>query len=566
MKRVPGIFLVLGVLFSVQACGPSEPSHIYSGDSFCGPLMAQVDSFMTTFDGQQWPEERYGGVAVVGSVADLRGLGISATADVAGSQHQGFVTHMTLVEFDENLQLQPYLAESWEFSEDGTALTFHLRDDVVWHDGVPTTAEDVAFTFRTLSNPASGYPNQSFFQQYLPGEEGVEVLDPHTVRFRFKPHADAMELWRATAIFPAHILGNIPVDSLARHVYGSTCPVGNGPFRFYSRSPGESWTFLANPAFPEGLGGRPPLDRYVYRAIPEHASLMTSLVSGGIDAFVQMLPSQAAQAQAHPDIEFWSFPYPSIFLVVWNSRVPGLSDARVRRALTLGIDRATIIQAVQGGGATLINTGVPPVHWAFDSDLADSLSYDPAGARQLLDEAGWMDRDGDGIREDAAGNRLEIELVSNTNDERRDVSEHMRVQLQEIGVALNPIFMDFTAYAARLNELDFEGAFVTFELGFRIDERDLFHSEGGWPLSGTSDPELDRYLDTIPLIPDTVEAYPVWQAYQRRILAVQPYTFLYSAHRRDGVNKRIRGVTMDKRGDWASIRRWWIAPEDRRVR
>ena len=102
-----------------------------------------------------------------------------------------------------------------------------------------------------------------------------------------------------------------------------------------------------------------------------------------------------------------------------------------------------------------------------------------------------------------------------------------------------------------------------------LDERDLFHSEavnGPWAFSGTMDPELDRYLDTLQLIPDRGQAYKVWQAYQHRLLRIQPYTFLYSAFRRDGVNKRLRGVAMDTRGDWATIRQWWIPLQERRVR
>lgn len=569
MKRMLGIPLVLGVVVLVQACGPVETSRIYADDPFCAPLMARVDSFMATFDGQEWPEERYGGVAVVGTVADMRGLGIRGLNNVAGAQHQAYINHMTLLEFDENQEMTPYLAESWEMSEDRTELVFHLRDDVVWHDGTPTTAEDVIFTYKVLSDPAGGYANQGFFHYYLPGDEGVELVDPYTVRFRFAAHADALEMWRSTPIFPAHLLADVPVDSLGFHPYEALCPVGNGPFRYVDRRPGETWTFEANPAFPADLGGRPRLDRYVYRRIPEQATLFSELLSGGIDGYVQMLPNQAITAAEEPELEVWSFEYPSIFFVAWNSRLPELSDPRVRRALTLGIDRDQLIEGVQAGGAVLINSGVPPVHWAWDPTLGDSLAYDPDQAKALLEEAGWVDRDGDGIREDAGGNPLQIELITNQNQEREEVGELMRVQFLELGVDLDLSVMEYGAYETRLVNTQFEGAIVTFETGFRIDERDLFHSEaidGPYAFSGTVDPELDRYLDTIPLIPDEEDAYPVWQAYQRRIMAVHPYTFLYSAERRVGVNRRIRGATMDKRGDWASVREWWIAPEDRRVR
>lgn len=569
MKRFSPL-LVLFVL-ATYGCGPatSDDAGGDTLDAFCGPTLARVDSFMATFSGQEPRGERYGGMVVVGTVADLFGMGPGDAGDVASAQNQQFVNLMTLVEADEDLQWVPYLATSWEVAGDDTELTFHLRDDVYWHDGVRTTAEDVAFTFQTVRDPESGYANLSFFEQYLPGDEGVEVVDSFTVRFRFKPHADLLETWRNLAILPEHLLGDVPTAELASHPFNSVCPVGNGPFRFVSHRPGESWTFQANPAFPAGLGGRPFVERYVYRVIPDHTTLLTEFLTGGVDVYVQMLPNHAATARSEPGLKVWSFPYPSIFLVAWNSRVPKLSDPRVRRALTLGINRRQIIEGVQEGEAVLLNTGVPPVHWAFDPTLEDSLAYDPDQARVLLEAAGWVDRDGDGVRENAQGEPLSIELISNQNQEREQVGEIMRLQLREVGVDLRLTVLEHGVYVSRFTspERDFEGAFVTWETGFRLDERDLFHSEaadGPWGFSGISDPELDRYLDTLQLIPDPKDAYPVWQAYQRRILALQPYTFLYSAYRRDGVNERIRDVVMDTRGDWASIRQWWIAPGDRR--
>ncbi len=569
MKRsvpvLPFLFLAL------CACGESGSGGADAGADapFCGPALARVDSFMATFAGQEPTGDRYGGMAVAGTVEDLRGMSPRAAGEVASAQHQQFVNLMTLIEFDEDLQPAPYLAESWEFSDDQTQLTFHLRDDVYWHDGALTTADDVAFTYRTVTNPESLYSNPSFFQAYLPGDAGVEVVDSFTVTFHFEPHQDPLEIWRNLAILPEHLLGDVPAGESWSHPWAVLCPVGNGPFRFLSRVPDESWTFGANPAFPEELGGRPYLDRYVYRYIPDHTTLLGDLLIGEVDLFVQMLPNQVASAEAE-GISVRSYPYPAIFFIAWNSRVPELSDARTRRALTLGINRRQLIEGVQLGDAVLLNGSLPPAHWAFDSALGDSLPYDPEQARSLLEEAGWVDRDGSGVREDAQGNPLQIDLIYNPNQERERVAEIIRVQLQDIGVELLPRMLDRATYGERIQGADrnFEGAFVTFETGFRIDDRDLFHSEvfdlaGSWAFSGTMDPVLDRYLDTLSLIPDRDVAYPLWQEYQLRLMAVQPYTFLYSANRRNGVGPRLQDVVMDTRGDWATIRNWWIASENR---
>ncbi len=117
-------------------------------------------------------------------------------------------------------------------------------------------------------------------------------------------------------------------------------------------------------------------------------------------------------------------------------------------------------------------------------------------------------------------------------------------------------------------ERDFEGALIGFEVEFRLDERDLFHSDalnGSLAFSGTQDEELDRYLDTLQLIPNREDAKRLWHASQRRVLQLQPYTFFYWTNRLDGVNGRLNDAAMDARGEWANIRHWWIAPEDRRT-
>jgi peptide/nickel transport system substrate-binding protein len=224
---------------------------------------------------------------------------------------------------------------------------------------------------------------------------------------------------------------------------------------------------------------------------------------------------------------------------------------------------------MRGPDAVLANTGVPPYHWAFDQTLGDSLPYDPAQAQALLEAAGWVDRNGDGVRENQDGEPLRIRfLTSSENQEWQDITEVMRSQLAEIGVELRLETMIWEALGdlVQSKEKDFEAFLIAFEVEFRLDERDLFHSDainGPLAFSGTADDELDLYLDTLQLIPDREEAIPVWHASQRRVLQLQPFTFFYWGNRFDGVNRRLNDATMDARGEWANIRHWWIAPADR---
>jgi len=240
------------------------------------------------------PSARYGGTVVVGNIGEIPdGMNNHVSQGYTASQHQNFVNLVTLVQYDEDLNPTSYLAESWEVSDDVTEITFHIRDDVYWHDGELTDAYDVAYTFKRAIDPATAFPNTAFWTHYDQGPDGVEVVDSFTVKFRMRPHADFIDPWRAMAIMPEHLLKDVPSNVLSQHPYGTVCPVGNGPFVFVEHRQDASWTFQANPAFPAGLGGRPYLDRYVYRSITEQTTLLTELLTARLDVYIAPPPDHA---------------------------------------------------------------------------------------------------------------------------------------------------------------------------------------------------------------------------------------------------------------------------------
>ncbi|MDX1566910.1 MAG: ABC transporter substrate-binding protein [Longimicrobiales bacterium] len=572
--RVGAMLVLAGITTVLTACGDgggTSGGRMSAAESeFCGPVMARVDSFLAAASDRELSDQ-YGGTVVVGGIGELDGMNALTSTGYQAAQHQEYMTLMTLAQYDENLRPVPYLAESWELSEDGTELTFRLRDEVRWHDGERTDAYDVEFTYLRATDPATGFPNASIFRYYEPGAAGVEVLDSLTVRFRMRPHVQPIAPWARTGIMPEHLLGDVPSAELRQHPFGSRCPVGNGPFVFREHRQNESWTFVANPWFPEGLGGRPYVDRYVYQAIPEQTTLLTDLLTGGVDVYIGVRPDQTARIEETAGVGVVSFPSRQYTFAGWNARIPELSDPRVRRALTHGTNRQQIIDAIWRGYAEIANTSVPPFHWAYSSDFADALPYDPDRARELLEEAGWVDRDGDGVRENEDGIPLEITLKYNQgNQSRQDVAEIMQAQLREVGVRIVPQVVEWTTLLSQLIDTEnrpIEGVVLGWVVNFRLDDTDLFHSDAAdaeYGFAGTQVPEIDQLLDTLPLIPDREEAQPLWNRYQELIVEHQPYTFLYFPDRINGVAGRVRGAEMDVRGDWVNVARWWI-PADERI-
>lgn len=565
MKRL----CVLG-LVGLAACGGAEEGSppAVADDPFCQEVMPRVQSFLAeAAEAHPTPDdERYGGTLVAASIGELSdGMMVLTTGDHGSTQHQQFVNLMTLLDYDEHLEPRPYLAESWEVNDPVTEITFRLRRDVYWHDGEPTTARDVAFTYLRATDPATGFPNAAYWSHYVAGEGGVKVVDDHTVKIRLRPHSEFLDPWRTLAIMPEHLLGDVEPAALREHPYSRLCPVGNGPFVFQEHRDQDRWTFVANPSFPGALGGRPFLDRYVYRIVPDQSTLLNELRAGSVHVFVGARADQAEQIEGAAGVRLVRSPFRDFVFVGWNARRPQLADARVRRAITLATDRESTVAALLEGYGQVANSTLLPIHWAYDPDQPSALPYDQDAARALLDEAGWTDRDGDGVRENAQGVRLTIDLLYNQgNQARKRVAEVMQMQLRDVGIEVRPRVLEWGALWDRVSNAqkrDFDGVVIAWVGEFRVDDSALFHTvhvDGPYAFSGTQNAELDALMDTLSLITDRDDARPVWARYEKVLAEEQPYTFLYFLDRLMGVREEVRGVSLDPRGEWVSVRDWSI--------
>jgi peptide/nickel transport system substrate-binding protein len=196
-----------------------------------------------------------GGTVVVAGPNDLGGLNGLVASESYTMDVNLHLLYLPLVAVTADVGFEPALAESWQWQGD-TAVTFHLRRDVRWHDGRPTTAHDVVFTFDRLKDPVTAFPASVDFELWL----SAEAVDSFTIRARLQPHLDPLLAWAFLPIMPEHALGSIAPAGL-RNAAFNHAPIGNGPFRFVEYRANDRWVFEANPDFPEALGGRPWIDR-----------------------------------------------------------------------------------------------------------------------------------------------------------------------------------------------------------------------------------------------------------------------------------------------------------------
>jgi peptide/nickel transport system substrate-binding protein len=501
--------------------------------------------------------ERRGGTVVIGSATDIDVANPLVSVDAWTNEILRYVLFTPLVRYGPELGFAPALAESWEMTGD-TAVVFHLREDLRWHDGIRTTAHDVLFTYERAKDPATGFPNADYFSLWT----GGEVVDSFTVRFSLEPHAEPLAGWPFIPIVPKHLLDTIPAEAMRRAPFNQA-PVGNGPFRFVSRRPGDRWIFEANPDYPAGLGGRPLLDRLVWRVIPENAAQLTELRVGEVDLALHPTPGEVRALAERPNLKAVVKPSRQFRFVVWNGRRPPLDDPRVRRALAMAVDRGRILDGLQSGLGEIGTGPIMPFHWSYDPAL-EPLPFDPDSARAILAAAGVRDRDGDEVLEYGGDDfAVEIKIPAN-NDLSRDMAEAIRSDLERLGVAattraleLGTLFSDVTSA-----ERDFDAALLGWSGDLRVDLRDTFHSrsmEGPYQFASYANPRLDSLMDRAVRETDRERAAPLWREVQRVLLEEQPWTVLYYQTDAFLARERLRGLDMDIRGGLVHVTNWWLA-------
>ncbi|MBW3554143.1 MAG: hypothetical protein KY466_11560 [Gemmatimonadetes bacterium] len=516
-------------------------------------------------DGGADESRREGGTLVIAAGSDLRSFNSLVESESNTLELLQYALFLPVVRYDGELEYAPALAREWEWQGD-TAVVFSLRRDVRWHDGAPTTAADVKFTLDRARDPETGFANTEYFEQW----ESVEVLDSFTIRFGFRPHADPLAGLPFTAVMPRHLLDSIPPDQLQNASFNQA-PVGNGPFRFVSRRTNDRVVLEANPDFPEELGGRPRLDRVIWRVIPETSAQLVALRTGEVDMALGIRADQAVALDTTDRFRTIVSPSRQYQFIGWNGKVPALSDPRVRRALTMALDREAMMRSLRGGFGQITSTPVSPSHWAHDPAI-DPLPYDTAAARRLLAEAGYRNTDGDPWLEDDDGQELTIELKIPANSEyNRDLAELVRGDLQDVGVRLTTRATEFGTLIGDISSPDrrFEAVLLALEADIRLNLRDLFHSDAipdsPFQLASYADPRLDGILDSLATTVSRDRARPLWHRLQAILHEEQPWTFLWFAPRVVVVREDVNDVDMDIRGSFVSMPDWWLDPSHPRA-
>ncbi len=341
--------------------------------------------------------------------------------------------------YDEDYRPAPDLATSWETSPDGKTWTFTIREGMKWHDGKPLTAADIAFTYNLILDT-----EHWAYVQYLTGVTSVTAPDPTTLVIETrKPNAGMLALY--IPILPEHVWKKADPENLDN--FKNTPFVGSGPFKVTELKKSKWVKLEANPAYPEDLGGAPTIDEIYYIISQNTDSMIEDYKAGNLDAVVEFPATYEKVLGAVPGTTAVASPavgFHELAFNCWKSSDskgnPLLRDVAIRQAVHWAIDKDAMNATAMAGQAVPGTSVISPAQnvWHWDVPEAEQYSYDPQKAKQILEDAGYSDTDGDGVRENAEGDELEFRfVVLNEYPEDQAAGRMIVSWCRDVGIKLN---------------------------------------------------------------------------------------------------------------------------------
>lgn len=440
------------------------------------------------------------------------------------------------------------MSESWTTSEDGLTWTFKLRDGVTWSDGDAVDSADYKYTYDALLSDKVQSPRTYAWE----GIESIEAPDPQTVVVKFENvKCDA--------------LGNLGLGWLPSHLYAAdfsdimTAPeseaprVSAGPFLFQSWTRDDNFIVSRNENYWEGS---PHMDGSIVRVVPDPGARLAQLQSGEID-YLEVQPNQIATAEQDPDLaRFRWFDDGFVYIAVNQANPanpqdgtdadgnlvpqdphPILGDVRVRQAIAHAIDYQSIIDNIRlGEGYPMAANVLPTIEWAVDKNL-QPYTYDLDAARALLEDAGWTDSNGDGIRE-KDGKDMDVSLITNAgNTTREDIGVYVQDQLKQIGINVDFQAIDFGTMLDQMDAQTYDMVIAGWtNIGSDPNDDVFWRAKfdvvgSGFNNTSYQNPEIEDLLVQGYSVPGCKpeDRAPIYKQIQQIIHDDVPYIYLYGA-------------------------------------
>ncbi|OHA01510.1 MAG: hypothetical protein A3C11_01110 [Candidatus Sungbacteria bacterium RIFCSPHIGHO2_02_FULL_49_12] len=458
-----------------------------------------------------------------------------------------------LFTYDTEGKLEPEIAEGYSESADGKSYTVNLKQNVLWHDAEPLTADDVVFTIKTIQDPL-------YKSSLRPNWQGVTIerLGDYQVRFVLKQPYSPFLQNLALAIIPQHIWRRIPPEAASLSELNAK-PVGSGPYRFSTLARNTdgiitSYTLEANTSFFED---GPYIQTIQFSFYETEDDLIEAYKAGHIDG-VSVVSAKDVSEMKKLGASVHGARIPRVFAVFLNESNPILQDKTVRQALALAIPRDTLITDVLGGGAIIIDTPIPPGSFGHNADVPPT-PYDPELARKMLEKAGWVDLNQDGLREKKAAKKkdsptpLKIALATSDWSDLASTATAITQYWKDVGVETDLKIMPISDLESQvIRPRSYDALLFGEILGRDPDPFAFWHSsqlkDPGLNIALYHSKKVDTLLEDARRLVDRNQILVKYLEFQKIVDSDFPTIFLYSPTYFYAVRNTIHGVSLTTLG------------------
>lgn len=447
------------------------------------------------------------------------------------------IIYSGLVTFDADFLPQPDLAKSWE-QPDPKTVVFHLREDAVFHDGTPVTAEDVVFTFTSIKDPEL----KSRYAQFFAPVESIVAVDTHTVQFNLsEPYAP---------LFSYLDLGIVSKAYAESGADTGNAPMGSGPYKIEKWEKGVTIDLAA---FDKYYGGEAYVKKIHSPIVTDYAARAQALEAGDADIVMSNLnPQDVIRLEGNPDFAHSAMPSMTFNYLNFNTADPILKDPAVRRAVAKLIDAKTINDAILGGIDTLANSIIlPGFKWVDTSDV-QQFAFDIEAAKAELDALGWkVGPDGVRVKD---GQRLTIKLSTNSGI-RGQIVEYLQNVFQQAGIEAKTAIADYATFIAGVYDGSYGIAMISMNNIADPDRAIYLQLHSGAPLNWGkySNPELDAAAEAGRSAATVEERAAAYKKAAQIIAEDVPYYILTYVRQDNFANKDFSWFEGDARGNLRSL-------------
>lgn len=457
----------------------------------------------------------------------------------------------SLIEYEpDDFKYRGKLAEEFSISEDGLEIYFKLRDGICFSDGKPVTTDDVIFTFETITNPgvdAASYAN------YFRDVERYEKVNDREIKFYMKKvYFLSLGFIGGLPIHPKHIY---EFDDPAEFNKLRTNPVGSGPYVFEKWDVGKEVVLRRNENY---WGRKPKIKKIVYRFITNDIAALQALQAGETD-YLRPAPEQFAEKAKDEEfrkkfycLSYWDAGNTGYFWIGWNQLRPFFADRKVRLAMTHLVDREAIRDYILRNPDARIPTGPFYINGPQNDPNIEPWPYDPERAKELLDEAGWIDHDGDGIRDkDGVPFRFKY-MISSGVYLHEQIAKLLKDSAARVGIEVIPEPYEWSVFSERVADRKFDAVSMAWGGNVESDPYQIWHSsqiEGrGSNFIGFRNAEADALIEQARETLDKDKRNKLYHQFHRILHEEQPYTFVYTRPEQRFLDKRFENVIIHKLG------------------